>query len=155
PEARVGALALAIAAAGLKPTEAVPLVAPLLDLPLPEDYPPVLAAPEVARKRLLATLAAWLFALARRQPLVVLFEDLHWIDSSTLELQQVLVEQCATAPLLLLYTARPEFLPPWPPRAHHTQLTLNRLQRRYARELVTHVAAGKALPPEVIEALVA
>ena len=93
--------------AGLKPAEAVPLIAPLLNLPLPPEYPPSTLAPEQQRRRLLATLVAWVLGAARAQPLVIATEDLHWADPSTLELIQLLVEQGATARLLLLYTARP------------------------------------------------
>ncbi len=129
-------------------------MAPLLDLPVPKGYPPVLAAPEVARRRLLATLAAWVLGAARLQPLVILLEDLHWVDPSTLELQQLLVEQGATAQLLLLYTARGDFQAPWPLRAHHTQLMLSRLPRRHVREMVARVAARTALPEAVVDAVV-
>jgi predicted ATPase len=66
---------------------------------------------------LLATLVEWVLGAARMQPTIVATEDLHWVDPSTLELIQLLVEQGATARLLLLYTARPEFHAPWPPRA--------------------------------------
>src|SRR5262249_8405467 len=89
----------------------------------------------------------------RLQPTVILLEDLQWVDLSTLELQQLLVEQGATVPLLLLYTARPEFRPPWALRAHHTQLTLNRLGARRTREMVAHVAARGALSADVVEAV--
>ena len=84
---------------------------------------------------------------------MILLEDLQWVDLSTLELQQLLVEQGATVPLLLLYTARPEFRPPWALRAHHTQLTLNRLGARRTREMVAHVAARGALSADVVEAV--
>ena len=154
PDGRVRALARAIDAAGLEATDAVPLVAPLIDLPIPEGYGPIVAAPEEARRRLLATLGTWVFGTTRLQPMVIVLEDLQWVDPSTLELQQLLVEQCATARLLLVYTARPEFVPPWPRRAHHTQLTLNRLQKKYGRELVQHVAAGEMLPADIVEAVV-
>ena len=153
-EARVAALERALAAAGLNAQQALPLVAPLLDLPVPKGYPPVLAAPDVARRRLIATLAAWVLGAARLQPLVVFLEDLQWVDPSTLELQQLLVEQGATAPLLLLYTARPEFRPPWALRAHHTQLTLSRLPRKHVREMVARVAARTALPEALVDAVV-
>src|SRR5881296_908181 len=155
PEARVATLERALGAAGLNAQQALPLVAPVLDLPVPKGYPPVLAAPEVARRRLLATLAAWVLGTARLQPLVVFLEDLQWVDPSTLELQQLLVEQGATAPLLLLCTARPEFRPPWPLRAHHTQLTLSRLPRKHVREMVARVAARTALPEAVGDVVVA
>jgi predicted ATPase len=82
---------------------------------------------------------------ARTQPLVSVIEDLHWVDPSTLELIQLLVEQGATAPLMLIYTARPEFRAQWPLRAHHTQLALNRLSGRNARAMVHEVAPRKAL----------
>src|SRR5439155_174158 len=121
-----------------------------------EDERPLLRtrfeqAPEVARRRPLATLAAWVLGAARLQPLVILLEDLHWVDPSTLELQQLLVEQGATAQLLLLYTARGDFQAPWPLRAHHTQLMLSRLPRRHLREMVARVAARTALPEAVVK----
>ena len=95
--------------AGLKPAEALPLIAPLLNLPVPAKYPPLSLSPEQQRRRLLATLVDWVLGAARAQPIVIAIEDLHWADPSTLELLQLLVEQGATARLLLLYTARPEF----------------------------------------------
>jgi predicted ATPase len=79
---------------------------------------------------------------------------LHWADPSTLELLQLLVEQGATARLLMLYTARPEFRVPWPLRAHHTQITLNRLSSRNVRTMVGQVAAQKALTEETVAAVV-
>ena len=88
------------------------------------------------------------------QPLVIAIEDLHWADPSTLELIQLLVEQGATARLLLLYTARPEFRAPWPMRAHHAQMTLNRLSARNIRTMVAQVAASKALSDETVAAVV-
>jgi tetratricopeptide (TPR) repeat protein len=87
------------------------------------------------------------------QPVVAVLEDLHWADPSTLELQALLVEQAATAPLLLLYTARPEFRAPWPLLGHHAQLTLNRLSRPQVREMVEQVAAHPTLPAEVMDTM--
>jgi len=139
--------------AGLKPAEAIPLIAPLLNLPLPADYPPSTLSPEQQRRRLLATLVEWVLGTARAQPTVIATEDLHWADPSTLELIQLLTEQGATARLLLLYTARPEFHP-WPLRAHHTQITLNRLSTRNVRSMVEEVAARKAMSDETIATVV-
>jgi len=138
----------------LKPDEALPLIAPLLNLPLPAKYPPSPLSPELQRRRLLATLVQWALAAARAQATVIAIEDLHWADPSTLELLQLLVEQGATARLLLLYTARPEFRAQWPPRAHHAQITLNRLSARYVRTMVGEVAAQKALSEETIATVV-
>ena len=140
--------------AGLKPAEAVPLLAPLLNLTIPAKYPPSSLSPEQQRRRLLATLVEWALSAARVQPLIIATEDLHWADPSTLELIQLLVEQGATAPLLLLYTARPEFRAQWPLRAHHTQITLNRLSARNVRTMVEEVAARRALSHETVAAVV-
>jgi tetratricopeptide (TPR) repeat protein len=81
-------------------------------------------------------------------------EDLHWLDPSTLELQQLLAEQGATVPLMLLYTARPEFRLQWPLRAHHAQITLNRLSARDVREMVALVAARSALASESVDVVI-
>jgi tetratricopeptide (TPR) repeat protein len=86
--------------------------------------------------------------------LVIATEDLHWADPSTLELIQLLVEQGAKARLLLLYTARPEFHAPWPPRVHHTQINLNRLSLNNVRAMVEQVAARKALTDETIATVI-
>jgi predicted ATPase len=122
-------------------------------LSIPAKYPPLPLSPEQQRRRLLATLVEWALGAARAQPTVITTEDLHWADPSTLELQ-LLVEQGATARLLLLYTARPEFRVPWPMRAHHTQITLNRLSARNARAMVGQVAAQKALTEDTVAAVI-
>jgi tetratricopeptide (TPR) repeat protein len=91
---------------------------------------------------------------SRLQPAVSVVEDLHWLDPSTLELQQLLVEEGATVPLMLLYTARPQFRIPWRNRAHHTQVTLDRLSSRDVRQMVSLVAAHNALAGESVDAVV-
>jgi predicted ATPase len=144
----------ALAAAGLKLDEAVPLIAEQLQLPVAEHYPALTMVPEQKRRRLFAVLMGWVFGAARLQPLVMVVEDLHWLDPSTLELQQLLAEQGGTVPVMLLYTARPEFRAPWPMRAHHTQITLNRLSARDVREMVALVAAREALAIETVDAVV-
>src|SRR5712692_10597604 len=140
--------------AGLKPAETIPLIATLLNLPLSDKYPPLPLSPEQRRRRLLATLVEWVLGTARAQPLVVATEDLHWADPSTLELIQLLVEQGATARLLLLYTARPEFRAQWPPRAHYMQITLSRLSARNVRTMVEEVAARRAMSDETIATVI-
>ncbi len=140
-EERLADLEKALSRAGLKLTEAVPLLAELLDLPVPEQYPPLLSPPEQKRRRLIATLAQWTFAIARGRPTVALLEDIHNADPSTLDLHQLLIEQCETVPLMMVYTARPEFVAPWRPRSHYVRLTLGRLSQRQTRELAQRVAA--------------
>jgi tetratricopeptide (TPR) repeat protein len=144
----------ALASAGLKLDEAVLLIAELLQLPVAERYPALTMVPKQKRRRLFAVLMGWVFGAARLQPVVMVVEDLHWLDPSTLELQQLLAEQGATVPLMLLYTARPEFRAPWPMRAHHAQITLNRLSARNVREMIAVVAAHTALPSESVDAVI-
>src|SRR5262245_9657329 len=151
---RLEALERSLALSGMSLAEAVPLLAPLLGLPVPERYPPLGLSPEAQRRRTFSTLAAWLFGAARMQPVVLAVEDLHWVDPSTLELQGLLVEQTTTAPVLILLTARPEFRAPWPLLAHHAHLPLNRLSGRHVREMIGHVAAGSLLSTELMETLV-
>ena len=85
---------------------------------------------------------------------MIVIEDLHWADPSTLEAIQLLAEQGAMAPLMLICTARPEFRAPWPLRAHHAQLTLNRLSTRNAREMVARLTVRTALPADTVNAVV-
>jgi class 3 adenylate cyclase/tetratricopeptide (TPR) repeat protein len=145
----------ALELAGLNPAEVLPLIAPLLNLPVPAKYPPPALSPEQQRRRLLASLVEWVLGAARMQPIAIAIEDLHWADPSTLELLQLLVEQGAAARLLLLYTARPEFRAQWPLRAHHTQLTLNRLSSRNVRTMVEEVAAHETLRSALTEETIA
>jgi predicted ATPase/class 3 adenylate cyclase len=144
----------ALVSAGLKLNDAVPLVAELLQLPIGGHYPAVMSTAEQKRRRLFAMLMGWVFGAARLQPVVMVVEDLHWLDPSTLELEQLLAEQGATVPLMLLYTARPEFRVQWPMRAHHTQLTLNRLSARHVREMVALVAERRALTSNSIDTVI-
>jgi predicted ATPase len=144
----------ALALAGLEVAEAIPLLAPLLNLTLPPAFPASSLPADQQRRRLLATLVAWVLGSSRAQPLVIVTEDLHWADPSTLELIQPLVEQGARSSLLLLYTARPEFQAQWPLRAHHTQINLNRLGVREVRAMVAQVAASKALADDTVATVV-
>jgi class 3 adenylate cyclase/tetratricopeptide (TPR) repeat protein len=153
-EQRLAALETSLASAGVELHEAVPLVAQLLELPVDGKYPASSLSPEQQRKRLLAILVGWVFAAARAQPLVILTEDLHWADASTLELIRLLVEQGVTARLLLLYTARPEFHAPWPLCAHHTQITVNRLNARNVREMIAQVTVHNALAADTVNAVI-
>ncbi len=154
PEGRVAALATWHRAVGLDPVQSVPLVAPLLELPVPAEYPPPPAASDERRRKLIGTLAAWVTGGARAQPLVLHVEDIHWADPSTLDLLRVLAEQNAAVPLMLLITSRPEFRTPWPHRSHHSVIALAPLDRRQVQQMVSEVAARHALSHQVLDALV-
>jgi TOMM system kinase/cyclase fusion protein len=140
---------------GLTLAEAVPLFASLLSLPLGADYAPLTVSPEQQKQLTLNALLAILLRIAAQQPVLFVMEDLHWVDPSTLELLTLLVDQGPTARILTLLTCRPDFTPPWTGRAHLTQVTLPRLPHRQAAEMTGRVAHGKALPPEVVDQVVA
>src|SRR5262245_54530782 len=140
---------------GLPLAEAVPLLAALLSLPLPADYAPVTLSPEQQKQQTLHTFLTILLRRAVQQPVLFVMEDLHWVDPTTLEFLSLLVDQGPTARILVLFTCRPDFSPPWTGRASLTQVTVHRLPRRQAIEVIRQVAHGKALPPEVVEQIVA
>ena len=140
---------------GLPLAEAMPLFAALLSLPLAAPYAPLTLAPEQQKQQLLHALVTIFLRIAAQQPVLFVMEDLHWVDSSTLELLSLLVEQGPTARILALFTFRPDFRPPWTGRAHLTQVTLPRLPRQQATEMTDRVAHGKALPAEVVAQVVA
>jgi hypothetical protein len=110
--------------------------------------------PEARRARTLRALAAQLFALARQKPVLFLVEDAHWIDPTTRELIDALIEPIARHRVLLLVTARPEFSNPWGSHAHVTTLALNRLGQRQSADLANRVAGGRALPEPVGRAII-
>ena len=140
---------------GLPLAEVVPLFAALLSLPLTADYAPLPLSPEQQKQQTLQALLTILLRIAAQQPVLLVMEDLHWVDPSTLELLSLLVDQGPTARILTLFTFRPDFHPPWTGRAHLTQVTVHRLPRHQAVEVIRQVARGKALPPEVVEQIVA
>ena len=140
---------------GLPLAEVVPLFATLLSLPLTADYAPLNLSPEQQKQQTLQALLTILLRLAAQQPVLFVMEDLHWVDPTTLEFLSLLVDQGPTARILALCTFRPDFSPPWTGRSHLTQVTLPRLPRQQATEMTDRVAHGKALPPEVVEQVVA
>lgn len=133
----------------------MPLFAALLSLPLPDDlYPPLNLTPQRQKQKTLDALLTWLLKEAEQQPLLVMMEDLHWVDPSTLEFLGLLIDQVPTTRLLLLLTFRLDFSPPWAMLSHMTQLTLSRLARRQVEVMVEKVTGGKPLPAEVVQQLV-
>jgi class 3 adenylate cyclase/tetratricopeptide (TPR) repeat protein len=131
--------------------ENVALLADFLGLPPPT---PLTLNPDVQRRKTMELLAQWNLAISAIQPLVLLVEDLHWCDASSLELLGRIIAQGATARVLFVATARPEFTAPWPARSNSTTLQLARLTKRQAREMVTTLL-GETVPAETLEALVA
>jgi predicted ATPase/class 3 adenylate cyclase len=134
--------------------EAVPLIADVLGLVAGERYPSPNLSPQRKAQRTLEVLVEQVEGLASRQPVLALYEDVHWIDPTTLAALGLLIERVQRLRVLVLITFRPEFVPPWSGHAHVTQLSLARLTRRHGAAIVTRLAAGKALPEEVLDGIV-
>jgi predicted ATPase len=112
-------------------------------------------SPQKRKEKTLAALLAQLDGLAGRQPVLIIFEDIHWIDPTSLELLTATVEHVPQIRVLLLATARPEFTLPWPSYPHMTTVPLTRLGRREGAALVERVTNGKRLPKEVMDEILA
>jgi predicted ATPase len=134
--------------------EDVALLADLLSLPASDSYPLPNLSPQRKKERTLEALIRQLEGLLRLQPVVLVFEDAHWIDPTSCELLDLTVERVRSLPVLLLVTFRPEFQPPWTGQPQVTMLALNRLDRRDRIALVEQIAGGKALPDEVVNQIV-
>ena len=148
-EKRLAELEAALGSVGLDAAEYAPLLAPVIDAPLPPGRAPKLS-PEELRSRQLAALAAWVLAGARTQPIVLAFEDLHWADPTSLDVLQALAERGAQAPLLIIATTRPEFRPPWKLRSHHGVISLAPLDAGEVARMVGEIATRHALSKDVI-----
>ena len=149
-ERRLADLESTLAQLKLDPVENAPLLAPLLDIPLPLERAPTLA-PDELRRRQLGALTASVTTSARVQPLVLAIEDLHWVDPTTLDVLRGVAERGALAPLLMVATTRPEFRPPWGVRSHHATISLTPLDRAQVRGMIAELSARRALPREVVD----
>jgi class 3 adenylate cyclase/predicted ATPase len=135
------------------PPEDVALLADLLSLPASERRPLPDLSPPRKKQRTLEALLHQLEGLAHQQPVMMIFEDAHWIDPTSRELLDLTVEHLRTLPVLLLVTFRPEFQPPWTGLSQVTVLALNRLDRRDRSTLVAQIS-GKAMPSDVVDQIV-
>jgi class 3 adenylate cyclase len=139
----------ALLARAAPPDEDVAFLADLLSLPGSERYPLPDLSPQRKKERTLEALIRQLEGLAHRQHVVIVLEDAHWIDPTSGELLDLIVERVRSLPALLIVTFRPEFQPPWTGQPQVTMLALNRLDRRDRTALAVQIAGGKALPDEV------
>jgi class 3 adenylate cyclase/predicted ATPase len=133
------------------PADDVAFIADLLSLPASERHPLPNLSPQRKKERTLEALIRQLEGLACRQPVVMVFEDAHWIDPTSRELLDLTVERVRSLPVLFIITFRPEFQPPWTGQPQVTMLALYRLDRRDRIALVEQIAGDKALPDGVID----
>ncbi|MBV8573822.1 MAG: AAA family ATPase, partial [Acetobacteraceae bacterium] len=130
--------------------DTMPLFATLLSVPLPEYVPPSHLTPEQQKQHTQHDLAAWMTEEAEKQPLLAVWEDVQWIDPSSLELLELLLDQIPTVPMLMVMTCRPEFRSPWGIRSHLTPIMLGNLGRVHVETIATHAAGGKMLPAALV-----
>jgi class 3 adenylate cyclase/predicted ATPase len=132
----------------------MPLIAALLSIPGGDRYTLSEITPQRRKERTLEVLLEQLKRLAARHPILVVYEDLHWIDPTSLELLSLAIEQVRDQRILLVATARPEFAPPWPGHRHVSTLSLNRFGRSESEALIAGISKGKVLPPQVRDQIV-
>jgi predicted ATPase len=126
------------------------LIAEFMSLPGGTRYPPPELSPQRKRESILAALIRHLEGLARRQPLLITFEDIHWIDPTSRELLDLIAARIDQLPVLLVATCRPEFQLPWTGLSQMTLVVLNRLSRNDGAAMVRQLSTDTApLPQEV------
>jgi len=155
PQVKVTQLHQTLARYHFPQADTLPLLAALLSLPHPEGTPPLTLSPQKQKQKTQEALVAWLVEEAEKAAVYCVWEDLHWADPSTLEVLTLFLDQVPTTRLLAMLTFRPEFMPPWRNRSHLSQLTLSRLGRSQVEAMVEKVTGSKALPPEVVQQIVA
>jgi class 3 adenylate cyclase/predicted ATPase len=153
PQAKLDKLDALLALASTSIQDAA-LFAEMLSLPNDGRYPALDLAPQQRRQRTLEALNAQLPGLASQRPVLMIVEDAHWIDPTSLEVFGRTVDQIKTLPALLIVTFRPEFNAPWAGRSHVMSLALNRLGEREAATIIARLAGNKELPADVMAEIV-
>ncbi len=153
PAARLAKLQTLLAATA-PPMEDVALIADLHSLPSADLSPPLDVTPQRKKEKTFEAFLRQVEGLARPHPVLMVFDDLHWIDPSSRELLDRLIDRVAEWPVLGLAIFRPEFQPPWAGRPHVTMLTLARLDRRDTAAMIANVAGNAALSTEIMEEIV-
>jgi predicted ATPase/class 3 adenylate cyclase len=138
-------------ASAASPDEDVALLADLMSLPTSDRHSLPNHSPQRKKERTLNALIRQFQSLARQRPVLLVFEDAHWVDPTSRELLDLTVARVRNLPVLLIVTFRPEFQPPWTGQPQVTMLVLNRLDRRDRTAMVVEVAGGKALPAAIVD----
>jgi predicted ATPase len=126
----------------------------LLSLPTEGRYRPLNLTPQKHKEKILKALVAQVEGLSARQPVLMVIEDAHWIDPTSLELLDLTVDRVPSLPVLLIVTFRPEFTPPWVGRPQVMLMSLARLSQRQRAQMLLRLTGGKALPREVADQIV-
>ena len=150
-EQKLGKLETVLGQASDDPGSVASIFASLLSIPAEDRYGPLELSPEQLKQKTLTALVEQLAAHAVGAPVLLIVEDAHWMDPTTLELMNLALQRIAELRVLGVMTFRPEFTPPWAGHAHVTSLSLNRLARNQGMEIVRDLTGGKDLPDEVME----
>ena len=153
-ESKLDKLKALLAPSSQNLTGDLPLFAELLSLRCDTGLPALSMSPQRRKELVLEQFIAHIAGLSAQKSVLILLEDAHWIDPTTQELFDIIVERIRTLPVLLIISYRPEFAPPWLGQSHVTVLALNRLGRRENAAMIRHVAKDKDLPPDLLEQIV-
>ena len=154
PETKLATLARMLESYRFPNADTLPLLAELLFIPLPGPGALSHLTPEQQKHKTQEALLAWFAEEAERQPILAVWEDLQWMDPSTLELLSLVIDQAPTTPMLTVLTYRPAFEPPWGTRPYLTPITLGTLGPAQVEAIATTVAGGKALPADILTQIV-
>jgi predicted ATPase len=154
PEQRLSKLEAVLAQATDDLSDTVPLLADLLSIPTGDRYQSVDVTPQKRKEKTLKALLAQVEGLAAQRSVLMVFEDLHWLDSTSREVMDLIIDQIPKMPILLILTFRQEFAAPWVGRPHVTMLTLNRLPPRERAQMISGVIRGKSLPKEIANQII-
>ncbi len=155
PESKLDKLGALIVTHYGRPLSDVRFVASILSIPCEARYGALAMTPQKHKDETLRTLVDLTEAAARKHPTVMLFEDAHWADPTSLEVLDLLIDRVRTIPLLLVLTHRPEFPVRWSRHGHVTALNLSKLTRAQSRAIVSKLTSGKALPTTLLEQILA
>jgi class 3 adenylate cyclase/predicted ATPase len=153
PQARLDKLDAVLAQTSTSLQDAA-LFAEMLSLPNDGRYPALALNPEQRRQRTLEALTAQVAGWASRQPVLMIFEDAHWTDPTSLEAFGRTVDRIKSLPVLLIVTFRPEFNPPWIGQSRATSVMLNRLNEREAAAIIARLVGNKGLPADLTAEIV-
>ncbi|MGD8640254.1 MAG: adenylate/guanylate cyclase domain-containing protein [Gammaproteobacteria bacterium] len=140
---------------GVPLEESVPLLADLLSIALPEGrYADLQLTPQQRKQKILESLLGLVMGLGAERMVVIVLEDLHWVDPTTIELLEMLIDHVPTSNIFVLVSYRLDFTPPWTPRSHITHISINRLTRKQAGHMVRWICNNKQLPAQVFDEII-
>jgi class 3 adenylate cyclase len=154
PEQKLDNLEAVLAKGASRVQAIAPILAALLSIPFDGRYPPLTLSPTQQRRQTLAALLDQLEELARHESILLVFEDVHWADATSLELLDLMVDRLGHLPVLAIFTFRPGFEPAWAGLRNVTTLALGRLERPQVQAMVEQVTGGRALPAEVMKEII-